>query len=122
MAKNIEDKVSTTLVIHRDPVPIRIDEGGGVRVGPSRVTLETVVWAFKKGDSPEEIKESFPTLQLADIYSVIGYYLLHKDEIEEFLRQSELQAEETRREIEKYQASDEFRVRQEALLRMKKQS
>jgi uncharacterized protein (DUF433 family) len=105
---------SAKLVIHDDPMPIRIDSGGAVRVGPTRVTLETVMSYFNSGYTPEKIQDSFPTLRLADIYSVIGYYLRHKDEVEEYLRQSEQEAAEIRKEIETYQNSDEFRARQEA--------
>jgi uncharacterized protein (DUF433 family) len=100
-----------SLVIHQDPAPIRIDKGGAVRVGKTRVTLETVMHSFKGGDSPEDILDSFPTLQLADIYSVIGYYLRHTEEVDEFLRQGEIEAERIRQKIEAYQNSAEFRAR-----------
>jgi uncharacterized protein (DUF433 family) len=108
------------LVIHRDTMPIRIDEGGAVRVGKTRVTLETVLYSYKNGDSPEDILDSFSTLQLADIYSVIGYYLRHTEEVEEYLRQSEIEAEQIRRKIEAYQNSAEFRERLEAQRAQKK--
>jgi len=107
-----KDIRSVTLQIFDDPAPIRIDEGGAVRVGPTRVTLETVMSYFKRGYKPEKIQKSFPTLHLADIYATIGYYLRHKEDVEEYLRQSEIEAEEIRRKIEAYQNSDEFRARQ----------
>lgn len=91
---------SSPLAIHNDPVPLRVDAGGAVRVGPTRVTLETVLYAYKDGATPEEILDSFPTLLLADIYSVIGYYHRHKEEVETFLDQSEMEAEKLRQEIE----------------------
>ncbi|HTT63751.1 MAG TPA: DUF433 domain-containing protein, partial [Bryobacteraceae bacterium] len=43
----------------------------------SRVTLDLVVRAFNRGATPEEIAQDFPSLQLPDIYQVIGYYLKH---------------------------------------------
>ncbi len=60
-----------TLTIRDDPVAMRIDAGGAVRVGQTRVTLKTVLHAYKRGASPEEIVESFDTLTLADVYSAI---------------------------------------------------
>jgi uncharacterized protein (DUF433 family) len=64
-----------TLTISLEPAPIKTDERGVVRVAETRVTLDTVVTAFLEGCTPEEIKEQYPSLQLSDIYLVIGYYL-----------------------------------------------
>ena len=55
------------LVIHDDGSPLRIDEGGAVRVGLCRITLDFVVESYKAGMSPESVVERFPTLQLADV-------------------------------------------------------
>jgi uncharacterized protein (DUF433 family) len=109
-----------SLVIREDPAPIRTGKDGAVRVGKTRVTLETVLHSFKRGDSPRDISDSFPTLQLADIYSVIGYYLRHTEEVEAFLRQSEAEAERIRQKIEAYQNSAEFRARLAARRAQKK--
>ena len=73
------------LEIRTDPPPLREDLGGAIRVGPTRVTLETVLHAYKSGETPEEIVESFDTLSLADVYSVIGYYLRHQAEVDAYL-------------------------------------
>src|SRR5438067_4899031 len=80
------------LTIHQDPPPIRIGSDGAVRVGPTRVTLIVVINAHLLGKTPEQIVESFDTLTLADVYSTIGYYYRHKDEVEAFLREREAEA------------------------------
>ena len=54
------------------------------RVGSSRVTLDLVVRAFNRGATLEEIAQDFPSLQLSDIYQVIGYYLKHSSELAEY--------------------------------------
>ena len=100
-----------TLTISEDPVPIRIDEGGAVRVGPTRVTLETVIHAHNQGASPEEIKYQYPSVKLADIYSVIGYYLRHQTEVDAYLKQVEEKAEALRRKIESQPGYHELRER-----------
>jgi len=75
------------LEIGVETVPLRMDADGVVRVGATRVTLDTLIAAFKDGGTAEEIVSQYPTLQLADVYSVIAYYLRRSDEVEEYLRQ-----------------------------------
>lgn len=51
------------------------------RVGGTRVTLDTLVAAFEQGATTEEIAQQYPSPGLADVYSVIGYYLRRRDEV-----------------------------------------
>ncbi len=64
-----------------DAIPLSKDANGVYRVGGSRVTLDLVVRAFNRGATAEEIAQDFPSLQLSDIYQVIGYYLKHGSEL-----------------------------------------
>jgi uncharacterized protein (DUF433 family) len=75
-------------------------ENGTLRISGTRIPIETVIYHHKQGDPPEEIKASYSTLELTDIYAVIGYYLSHRDEVEEYLKEQERKAEELRRMIE----------------------
>lgn len=68
-----------------DAIPLSKDANGVYRVGGSRVTLDLVVRAFNRGATPEEIAQAYPSLQLADIYQVIGYYLKHGAELSDYL-------------------------------------
>lgn len=81
-----------------DPVPLRIDEGGAIRVGQTRVTLDTVVAAFNQGASADKIVDMFPGLDLADVYAVISYYLRRREEIDAYLQKQQELAEEFRRQ------------------------
>ncbi len=83
-----------------DPVPLTKDADGVMRVGSSRVTLDTVVAAFREGMTPEGIVEQYPSLRLAEVYSVIGYALNHPEEVEIYLRDRQRLAEVVRRENE----------------------
>ncbi len=75
-------------------VPLRTDDGGVIRVGQSRVTLQTVIADFNRGASPEEIAHHYPVLSLSQVYLVIGYYLENHQEVDEYMaRQRELAAE-----------------------------
>jgi uncharacterized protein (DUF433 family) len=81
------------LVLELEAPPLREDETGAVRVGNSRVLLETIVRAFQDGASPESIVHRYTTLSLSDVYNTIGYYLRHQDAVEAYLRQREQLAE-----------------------------
>lgn len=67
-------------------VPLRVDEGGAVRVGNTRVLFYLVVQAFQAGQSPELVRQSYDTLKLEDVYAVYTYYLLHKAEVDAYVQ------------------------------------
>lgn len=99
-----------TLAIAAEPIPLAVDSSGTVRVGGTRLTLETVLGAFNRGESPAEISAAFPGLQLADVYAVLTYVLRHPVEVEEYLRSQEAKAAKIRRKIEARQgAQDDLR-------------
>ncbi len=89
-----------TLDIEAMPVPLRVDAYGVVRVGATRVPIDTVVYAFNDGATPEEIVLRFDTLHLADVYAVISYYLRHQADVDAYLRQREQEANQLQRENE----------------------
>jgi uncharacterized protein (DUF433 family) len=89
-----------TLAIAIETAPIETDTHGVVRVAKTRVTLDTVVTAFLEGCTPEEIREQYPSLQLSDIYLVIGYYLRHRDEVYTYLVERQRQADAIQQEAE----------------------
>ena len=76
-----------SLLVEAPPVPLRADEQGVMRVGKTRIPLDTVVYAFNQGASPEEIVMSYPTLALPDVCAIISYYLYNRDEVDIYLRQ-----------------------------------
>lgn len=90
-----------SLEVEIPPVPLHADEQGVMRVGKTRVRLDTIIAAWKHGDSPEQIVENFDVLDLADVYAVIGYYLNHRSEIEKYLEQNRQEAESLRAENER---------------------
>ena len=88
------------LTIHTDPAPVRVDEHGAVRVGDSQVLLDIVVREFNNGAEPEAIAHGYPTLDLADVYAVIAYYLRHRSEVDPYLEARRQDAATLRQEIE----------------------
>ena len=101
--------------IHNDPVPLRVDESGAIRIGNTRVLFYLVIEAYKRGNSAEAIVDMYQTLPLADAHAAIAYYLRHKDEVETFLGEVAMRAAEIRRKIEANQTPrEEVRARLEA--------
>jgi uncharacterized protein (DUF433 family) len=92
-------------------VPLRVDEGDVIRIGNSRVSLQAVVADFHRGASPEEITHHYPTLNLSDVYLVVGYYLQNQAEVDEYVRRQRQLADEVRREHESNYPNDPLRER-----------
>jgi uncharacterized protein (DUF433 family) len=89
-----------SLPLTADPPPLSTGTDGVVRVGGSRVTLDTVVEAFQEGLTPEEIQQQYPSLSLAQVYSAVTYLLQHRSEVEEYLRGRQQHRDEVRRDAE----------------------
>jgi uncharacterized protein (DUF433 family) len=83
-----------------EPVPLSTDADGVVRVGGTRVTLDTLVAAFREGATAEAIAEQYPSLQLGQIYTVLGYYLCHQNEVDAYLQRRRQEAAQVRQENE----------------------
>ncbi len=96
-------------------VPLSTDEAGVLRVAGTRVSLDSVIYAFEEGATPEEIVQAYPTLDLADIYSAIGYYLQNRAEVAQYIEQRKAQREELKRTLEA--RFDSYGVRERLLAR-----
>lgn len=102
------------------PALAQSESGRVIRIAGTRVTLDTVVGAFERGATPEEIAQDYPAVSLVDVYAVIAYYLRHQDEIRAYLRRREHEHAELRREIE---GRAEYRhLRQRLLARIEQAS
>jgi uncharacterized protein (DUF433 family) len=55
----------------------------------TRISLDSVVYSFERGNSPEAIQESFPLLKPAQIYGAIAFYLDYQAEIRRYLEEKE---------------------------------
>jgi uncharacterized protein (DUF433 family) len=81
-------------------IPLTGTGDGVLRVGNTRVRLDTVVYAFNEGYTAEEIVAQYPTLDLTDVYAVIAYYLGNRAVVDEYVAERAEKAETLRREIE----------------------
>lgn len=91
--------------------PFKSDTGGVIRVGGTRVTLDVVISAFKNGSTCEEIVFQFPVLKLADVYSVISYYLNNQNKVEAYLEEHERIADNIKKNIQAHFDTRDIRQR-----------
>jgi uncharacterized protein (DUF433 family) len=94
-----------TVTLHSDPVPLRLDDTGTIRVGQSRVTLDVLLQYWRSGMTPEDIARGLETLTLADVHGALAYYHRHQDEMDAYLHQREKEADQLRQEIEAVNAA-----------------
>jgi len=64
----------------------------------SRVSLDSIIYAFREGCSPETIREDFEGLTLAQVYGAIAFYLDHQSDIDAYLLQRKAQWAELERQ------------------------
>ena len=81
-------------------LPLKRDKDGVIRVSRTRVTLDTIIAAFLEGLTAEEIAVQYPVVPLADVYSIVGYYLHQKKKVDEYLKRREKLAEAVRSQNE----------------------
>lgn len=92
---------------------------GTIRIGETRVSLETIIAAYRRGDRPEEISEGFPAIALADVYALIAYYLKNQTAIDAYLAQ---QDEDARRILDEIAALPGNAAKMEAFTERCRQS
>ena len=68
---------------------VRIDDQGVMRVGKSRVMLDSVVAAFTQGHSAETIQQQYPVLSLEEVYGAIAWYLANHDEVARYFERQD---------------------------------
>jgi len=81
-------------------VPLTYKDDGSIRIGNTRILLELVIRAFLRGTTPEGIVQSYPSLTIQQVYAVIAYYLQNKDEVDEYVKQVDIEGEQIRQMVE----------------------
>ncbi len=89
-----------SVTVSTSEIKLTETEARVLRVGDSRVSLDTVILAFGQGSTPEQIVEDYDSLELAEVYAVISYYLQNREEVESYLAKRKVERERLRRQIE----------------------
>jgi uncharacterized protein (DUF433 family) len=92
--------MTAAVKLQPEPPPLTDDGGGGLRVTGTRVSLDSILGAYNRRETPEGIAEDYPAVSLAQVYAVIAFYLRHREEVDGYLRRREAEAQELRRQIE----------------------
>lgn len=87
------------------------EEGAVIRVGNTRVSLDSVLFAFHQGCAPEGIVSKFPSLELADVYAVIACYLRHRAEVDDYLARRREEEDAIERVVREHSPKDGLRER-----------
>lgn len=73
------------------------ERDGGFWIAGTRVSLDSLVYAFLNGQTAESIAQCFPTLRLEQVYGAITFYLAHREEIDRHLQRARADYEALRR-------------------------
>src|SRR5207253_10790348 len=79
--------------------PLTVTPDRSIRIAGSRVSLNSVIYNYRRGATAKEIALRFPGLRLADIHSCISYCLNHQDEVDKYLADREEAAADLRERI-----------------------
>ncbi|MGH3496280.1 MAG: DUF433 domain-containing protein [Nocardioidaceae bacterium] len=98
--------------IEPEPVPLVRDQAGRLMVHGTRISLDVLVAAFKRGKTPEVIHDSYETVSLADVYAIFTFYLRHRAEVEAYLAEQEREGAAIQARIEtEHPLSDGLRAK-----------
>jgi uncharacterized protein (DUF433 family) len=102
LIENTSGIIKTIMVALEETIsiPLVVTEQGTIRIKGSRVSLDSIIHHFKLGATAEQIVQSFPSLSLGDVYSSIAYYLTHRQEIEVYLEQQKVAADNLQDQLE----------------------
>ena len=89
-----------SLAVATESTSLVTDADGVIRIGSTRVTLDTLVGAFRDGATAEIIAQQYPSLALADVYTAIGYYLRNQSEVDAYLQKRRQEAVHVRQQNE----------------------
>jgi uncharacterized protein (DUF433 family) len=104
-----------TLDVETAKAPPLYERDGVILICGTRMPLDAVVGAYLRGDTPEDIVDSFTSLDLSDVYAVISYYLQNRPAVDSYMEEQRVRAEDIRRQNEERQgeAAPDLRVRPE---------
>ena len=71
---------------------------GGYFIAGTRVSLDSLVYAFLRGESPEGIAESFPALDLEQIFGALTFYMANRESVDQYLREGKREFEALRQQ------------------------
>ncbi len=87
-------------VVSTSEIKLTETEAGVIRIGDTRVSLDSVIIAFNQGSAPEQIVYDYDSLSLPEVYATISYYLQHREKVDSYLAARSKQNKELRKSNE----------------------
>ncbi len=72
-------------VVSTSEIKLTKTKAGVLRIGDTRVSLDSVIIAFNQGSAPEQIVYDYDTLTLSEVYAAISYYLQNSETVDAYL-------------------------------------
>jgi uncharacterized protein (DUF433 family) len=88
-----------------EPIPITHNADDVAVITGTRIPIDTVIYTFLDGSTPEQIAQKFPILELGQIYLIIAYYLNHRAEVDVYLAERHTNSDRVRSENESHSPS-----------------
>lgn len=89
-----------SVVVSTSEIKLTETKAGVLRIGDTRVSLDSVIIAFNQGSAPEEIVYDYDSLTLSEVYAAISYYLQNQNKIDSYLLARASQNEQRREAVE----------------------
>ncbi len=83
-------------VVSTSKIKLSKTKAGVLRIGKTRVSLDSVIIAFNQGSTAEHIVYDYDTLTLSEVYAAISYYLQHRETVDLYLTKRAKQNEKLR--------------------------
>ena len=99
-AEEQPDQEIGDLLSRRGGAPLRLDAGGTVRAGGTRVTLDSIASASGEGETAKEIADRYPVLSPDDLDQILGWYLRYRGPVDAYLARRDEEAGRFREEME----------------------
>ncbi len=99
-AEELPERDVGELLSRMGSAPLRLDAGGTLRAGGTRVTLDSIAAASGEGATAEEIANRYPVLSPDDLNQILGWYLRYRGPVDAYLARRESEAERFREEME----------------------
>jgi uncharacterized protein (DUF433 family) len=71
---------------------------GGYYVSGTRVALDSIVYAYRRGESAESIRQNFSSLSLVQVYGAVTFYLSNQHTVDAYLTEAEKEWDEFARD------------------------
>jgi uncharacterized protein (DUF433 family) len=67
--------------------------GDAYRIAGTRISLDSLVYLYREGISPEGMVESYPSMTLEQVHGALAYYLANREELDAYLASADAAAE-----------------------------